>query len=267
MDIIEDTKIVFIDIDGTLMNSQKQISQKTNEIIKKITNNGILVVLCSGRPNTYTINKSKEVNASNIVISNSGNLIYNYNSREIIYINEIHKEDLLEMYNLCEQLNLDCVFNGINTRFKNKYSKREGLFINSINEINEPISQLSIEGNDFEGAISFQKYILSSEKFGTGFVSESVLKKEKNASKYEFDVMNKNGNKGQGIKILLKRLNIPISQTMCFGDYVNDFDMFRECDITIAMGNAIDELKKIADYTTLTNDEDGVATFLENELL
>lgn len=194
-------------------------------------------------------------------------MIYNYKNAEIIYINEIQKQELIEMYNLCEKLNLDCIFNGINTRFKNKYSKREGLLINSIDEINEPISQLSIEGNDFENALSFQNYILSSEKFGTGFVSESVLKNEKNAEKYEFDIMNKNGNKGQGIRILLKTLNIPVSQTMCFGDYVNDFDMFKECDITIAMGNAIDELKKIADYITLTNDADGVATFLEKELL
>ena len=260
-------KYIFIDIDGTLTNSKKEISAKTKEIINKITNKGIKVILCSGRPNPYTIEKSIEANASNIVMSNSGNLIYDYQNKKIIYINEIKKSDLMDIFNCCENLKLDCALNGINTRFINKYSKRTGKIINSINEINEPISQLSIESNNLINALLFKEYIIKSKIFDIGYVSLSVLNKDKNAEKYEFDIMYKNGNKGQGIKILLNYLNIHVSETMCFGDYVNDIQMFKECDITIAMGNATEELKKMADYITTTNDNNGVASFLEKELL
>jgi hydroxymethylpyrimidine pyrophosphatase-like HAD family hydrolase len=54
---------------------------------------------------------------------------------------------------------------------------------------------------------------------------------------------------------------------MCFGDFINDYSMFKVCDITVAMGNSFEELIKLADYITSTNDNDGVAKFLEKNLL
>jgi hydroxymethylpyrimidine pyrophosphatase-like HAD family hydrolase len=54
---------------------------------------------------------------------------------------------------------------------------------------------------------------------------------------------------------------------MCFGDYINDYSMFQECDIKVAMDNGTEKLKQLADYVTLTNDTDGVAAFLEETLL
>ena len=82
MDIVEDTSIIFIDIDGTLTNSERKITKNTKKIIKQVIDKDILVVLCSGRPNDFTIRKSKLVKASNYVISNSGNLVYDYKNDE-----------------------------------------------------------------------------------------------------------------------------------------------------------------------------------------
>jgi len=65
-------KIIFTDIDGTLTNSKREITNITKDIIKKIKEQGIYIILCSGRPNSYTIKKSIDSNASNIVISNNG---------------------------------------------------------------------------------------------------------------------------------------------------------------------------------------------------
>ena len=75
---IENIKVIFVDIDGTLTNDNKQISEFTKQIIKKVTENGIYVVLCSGRANAYVCKYSKMSEASNYVISSNGAQIYDY---------------------------------------------------------------------------------------------------------------------------------------------------------------------------------------------
>ena len=66
---------------------------------------------------------------------------------------------------------------------------------------------------------------------------------------------------------MLTHLNIPVSETMCFGDYINDYSMFKECDVIVAMRNGTKGLKELADYVTLANDKYVVAHFLEQTLL
>lgn len=267
MDIIADTRIIFIDIDGTLTNSEKEVSDKTKEVIERIIAKGIKVILCTGRWNTYAAQKSKEIGATNITISNSGNLVYDYENNKIIYINEIIKEHLIDVFKYCNDHNFDCALNGINKRFLNTHSIREGQKINDIYEIDEPISELNIHMSTLEEAIVFKQYIEQDSFLGTGFISESIINYDPNSDNYEFDVFVKNAGKGDGIKELIKYLDIPISQTMCFGDYINDYSMFKECDIKVAMDNGTDKLKQLADYVTLSNDTDGVAAFLEDTLL
>lgn len=267
MDIIADTKIIFIDIDGTLTNSNKEVSDKTKEVIKQIEEKGIKVILCTGRWNLYAAQKSKEISATPITISNSGNLVFNYETNEIIYINEILKEHLVDVFNYCNEHNFDCAMNGIMKRFVNTNSIREGQVITNVSEVDEPISELNIKMNSLDEAIAFKAYIDSDQYLGRGFMSESIINYDPNSDNYEFDVFVKGAGKGDGIKALLAKLNIPVSQTMCFGDYINDYSMFQECDIKVAMDNGTEKLKQLADYVTLTNDTDGVAAFLEETLL
>lgn len=267
MDIIDDTKIVFIDIDGTLTNSDRQITEKTKQVIKKVVDKDIYVILCSGRPNNFTIEKSKIINASPITISNSGNLVYDYKNNKIIAINEIKKENLKEIFNYCNQQHIECVFNGILNCYQNKYSGKDHVKVNSIEDIDEPICQICVITHNFTDATNLKKFISQSKYFQFGFMSTTALNDVENADYYSFDVMYKNFGKGDGIKKLLEFLNIPVSETLCFGDYINDYSMFKACDITVAMGNGTEKLKQLADYIALTNDEDGVAVFLEENLL
>ena len=76
-------KAIFIDIDGTLRNSNKKITKNTINAIKNTVQKGILVVLCSGRPKKYTEEISREVGASSYIITSNGGVIYDYNKNEI----------------------------------------------------------------------------------------------------------------------------------------------------------------------------------------
>jgi len=75
------------------------------------------------------------------------------------------------------------------------------------------------------------------------------------------------GNKGQGIQTLQKMLNISPEHILCFGDGNNDLTMFEQSKYGIAMGNAIEALKKKAVYVTKSNAEDGLADALEKIFL
>ncbi len=79
------------------------------------------------------------------------------------------------------------------------------------------------------------------------------------SSSFNIEVMNINGNKGNGLTVMAKYLNIPLEDTVAVGDQYNDLPMFEVAGFSVAMGNAQDEIKRMSDYVTLTNDENGVA--------
>ena len=78
-----------------------------------------------------------------------------------------------------------------------------------------------------------------------------------------YDVTTINSSKGSAIKWLCNHLNIPLSRTMAIGDSSNDVDMFEVVEYKIAMANADEEVKKIANLVTLSNNQDGVKAVLD----
>ena len=80
-------KIIFIDIDGTLRNKNKEITQRTKKAIKNVVDKGIIVVLASGRPRKYTQNVNKEAGASQYIISSNGGNVYDCKERKNLYTN------------------------------------------------------------------------------------------------------------------------------------------------------------------------------------
>lgn len=81
------------------------------------------------------------------------------------------------------------------------------------------------------------------------------------------EVMSKDCNKGYGVKVLADKLGIKKDEIICIGDQANDIEMITYAGLGIAMGNAIDELKGIAQYITSDNDNDGVAKAIEKFIL
>ena len=120
MEKLNNIKIAFIDIDGTLTNSKKEITNSTVEAVKKLTSKGIYVVLCSGRTNGYVCEFSKTANASNYVITCNGAEIYDYKKKKNIYSNKLSLKDVTTLWNYCKERNIEC---NINTEYK-RYTNR-----------------------------------------------------------------------------------------------------------------------------------------------
>ena len=69
--------------------------------------------------------------------------------------------------------------------------------------------------------------------------------------------------KGTGLTALCRQLSIPMEQTLAIGDSQNDLSMLRAAGVSVAMGNALEAVRSVTDYQTVTNEEDGAARFLE----
>ena len=84
---------------------------------------------------------------------------------------------------------------------------------------------------------------------------------------YFLEFLNLNSNKGIGVKALAEHLSIPMEQVICMGDAGNDYHMIKYAGLGVAMGNATDDIKAIADHITASNDEHGVAKAIQKFVL
>ncbi len=270
---LKNIKAVFLDVDGTLTNSTKQITEATRIPIKAIKNKGIYVILCSGRSNRDVCKYSKDVCASDYTISSNGAQIYNCKTNTNFYKNSIGYSEIEELWEYCNKHNLELVLNiengqiGNNIFCSNMYTNRT--IIRNIEEMkNVDIFQIIINSNNYYDMKECEGHIALYENLKIANYSKDYINKDINSKEpYYIFINNKFVDKGTAINRFLKSMNIKKEETICFGDRINDITMFRNCGNTVAMKNADEELKKIADYITLSNEEDGVADFLKKYIL
>lgn len=265
-------KAIFIDIDGTLRNSERNITEKTKEIIKKVTAKGILVVLCSGRPRKYTENVSKEANASKYIITSNGGSIYDYEENRILYANAMNKDACIELYKIASEVNarfiMDVGSNRVVNRLKFFDGSEEELKTDIESFVKEnDVLQCVIADKDFEKIKGLKTKIEKIAKVAIKNQHKSLLDETvpKEGSIY-YDVSNEETNKGNAIRKFCEILNIELKDTVGIGDDYNDLSMFKVVGYSVAMGNANDEIKKQVNEVTVSNDENGVAVFLEKLL-
>lgn len=265
---LEKIKAVFIDIDGTLTNSKCEVTEETKNAIKKLNEMKCCVVLCSGRTNKDVCKYSKEVMTSAYAISSNGAQIYNYKTNKNLYADSIKYNDLLEVWKYCFNNKLELILNATDLQYGNEIFCSD-IYINkkvihNVEELkNIDIYQIIINSNNFYDMKKCINFILDQRElnilnYSRDYVHNNIDSKEP----YYIFVNNKSINKGIAINKFLQLMNIEKEKTICFGDRINDITMFNNCGIGIAMDNSDEELKKIADYVTLSNNENGIAYFI-----
>lgn len=265
MDKLNNIKIVFLDIDGTLTNSKKRLTLKTKRAIKKAVNKGIIVVLTTGRNALYTMNMSKRACASKIIIFSNGSAVYDYGNNKLIYGELVLYKDLKKIYNFCKKEKIGVIFNTVDDVYVNKYVKE---FSEKIKEIDDykalkklKVVQTTFRIDNKEDAKKCKEFVKELE-LKISYLSKGFSEEKFNS----IDVNSVRVSKGKAVRFLLKYLNIKKEDSLCIGDYSNDINMFKECGYKVAMKNASSDIKDIADYITLSNDDNGVAYFINNYL-
>lgn len=265
-------KLIAIDMDGTLLTSDKKISERTKKAIKEARKKGVYVVLASGRPIDGLLKYLEELDLlsdDDYVLSYNGCLVQKSKSREVICDVTIKGEDLSYLYNLSREI-------GVNIH---AFSKERGL----ITPKNSKYTQYEADQNFItltevsHDNIDNNEDIIKIMMIDEPEILEAGIKKlpKELSDKYSMarsapfflEFFNKNADKGVGVKLLAEHLNIKREEVITMGDAMNDYPMIKYAGLGVVMKNGSDELKEIADYITDTNDNDGVAKVIEKFVL
>ena len=263
-------KIIFIDIDGTLCNSQGEVSQETISMIKKIQEAGHIVVLSTGRRLNRIIPLMEKCQISSYILALNGAQIYDYENHRMILEEDIGFENCIKIYEFSKNKNLKVGFHTGLFRYTNfPYSDDILLDDDSFMDLeNRNVAQVVFWSEDFSSILEVKREIEKMSQIKVVNQSRDLLygdKKFSHKGSY-IDIVNCDVSKGNSIKVLLNYLGISKEQAIAIGDGVNDLSMFEEVGTKVAMGNADPFLKEKADYITLSNDENGVAYYLEKLL-
>jgi hypothetical protein len=260
-------KLIFIDSDGTLKKSDGTISERVKKAIQENKKIGNRIIICTARPRYQTLDVMKEVGADSIIVSSNGSEIYDSNDKNIIFNSFIDKDSIIKLveYAYSRDIRLILTMEDYDYVTKDIRNSNQKLLSNT-NYANE-LAKCNVKQCMFIDKKSNEIYkikdILSKND------KLHIVDEISDNSSYEekwFSVANSNCSKGNALMILSKYLNIPIQNTIAIGNDKNDITMFEVAGLSVAVSNASDNLKNKVDYVTLSNNEDGVAIFLETLL-
>lgn len=263
--------IVFCDIDDTLNPSNGTTTEYTREVMKKLKDKGIKVVVNTGRSAKYAVEKSIEAGLSEYIISSNGAEVYNYHERKEIFSKPISKEDILAIYDYCETHNMTIILNCLEKRYINikdyKYNNEPAIYFEDINEVidNNKINQLVILSSNFDRMLVLPN--MFKEKFPSLKVVHSSIglieEKRVPGKEYYHDLVLENTAKSTGIVELLDYLGIDSEKAIAIGNGYDDICMCDVVGTSVAVENANQTLKEVATYITDSAENDGVAKILE----
>jgi Cof subfamily protein (haloacid dehalogenase superfamily) len=251
-------KMIAMDLDGTLLSNDKNVSNYTLSIIEKCKQNSIIIAIATGRSETAS-KKYIDVIKPNIIISNGGALVTMDN--KIMYKKLLPAKLTNEIIKECiENINIGEITVETETNYYVSYKEAPnnsdylyGQYLDFSKNIISDAYKITVEIFNEETILNFSEKYKYCEIIG--FAGEKW---------YRF--ANKEANKIDAIKAVIKELNISLNNVVAFGDDYNDIGMIKECGIEIAMKNGIEELKKIAKFICKDNN-DGVGKWIEENIL
>ena len=266
-------KLLVLDVDGTLLNDEREISKRTLAALLKVQQMGVRIVLASGRPTYGLMPLAKTLELGNyggFVLSYNGCQIIKAQNGEILFERRINPEMLpyLEKKARKNGFAIFTYHDGtlIAARPDNEYIKNEAL-LNNLKIIRE---------DEFSTAIDFApcKCMLVSDKEKALIGLEQHWEKRLagtldafRSEPYFLEVVPCGVNKANTLGALLEHLGVTREEVIAVGDGVCDVTMLQLAGMGVAMGHSQDSVKVCADYVTASNEEDGVALAVEKLIL
>ena len=284
-------KLVAIDLDGTLLNSYGVVNEYTKQVLRKISQKNVEIVLASGRPIDSIKTIANEIGGQNYFIAGNGALIYDLKKDEIIYEKYMSKEKVLEIIKICEENSISynvytektilaktLQYNVLYYHKENlKKEENKKTKINIVDNIyeyiqnieNEKFLKITVCDNDktiFNSIIRKLKTIDNIDILDVSHMSRKTIRdgsEEFQIEYYYTEISSKNVDKWDAILYLIKKLNIEPKEVVAVGDNINDKKMIINSGLGIAMFGSTKQVTDYSDYITQSNNEDGVAKALE----
>lgn len=267
------------DLDGTLLNSNKEVSIKSTEILNKLIDNGVNFTVATARTPATVVDLLQDVNLKLPAVLMNGVLLYDIKEEKYINIKEIEKDTVDKVFDILNKFDKNAMVYGIRNNhlwvyhkefeysweynfYKERADRKQKTFLKVENY------QESIKESKIINFIVFDKY----EKIKG--IYEELKKIDEISVEYYEDIYEKGcyfleaysaeASKANGIKLLSDY--IEHDKLICFGDNLNDIPMFELADECYATANAVERVKEISTDVIGSCDEDGVALFMEKKL-
>lgn len=270
-----ETKILFLDLDGTLLNSRREISQGNRAALQRALAAGHRVVINTGRPLASAIKQNERLGLTQegcYVISFNGGVIYDAYRKEVIYSQCLPLETAIAITRLCNEKNVHVqTYDREKVLIEPRWD--DGQIQNYCNRIlidykvipdfttgllEAPPKVLAVSETDRPALEALQKDIPERFPEVDAFFSGVHL----------LEIVPKGVHKGTALRRLCGLLHIPVANSVAAGDEENDLTMLQAAGVGCAMANAVPAVKQSADYVTEhTNDQDGVAEIVEKFLM
>ncbi|WP_175639510.1 Cof-type HAD-IIB family hydrolase [Metabacillus schmidteae] len=264
-------KMIVLDLDDTLLRDDHTISDRTKEALMRAQEIGVKVVLASGRPTFGMRHIAQELNLSqyeSFILSFNGGKIINCSSEEEMFSSTLSPKSIHKLFEISVREGVyihTYIGDEIITQDENPYTdieaKLTGLPINVVSNfidaVNEPVVKSLMVGppeqlKDVESKLQREL----KEEF-------SIMR----SKPYFLEFTEKGVTKGTSLNQLIQACGIKREEVIAIGDSYNDLTMIEFAGLGVAMGNAPDDIKEIADYVTDTNMNDGVAKVVEEFIL
>ena len=266
--------IIALDLDGTLTNSEKIITLRTFDALMKAQREGVRLVLASGRP-TFGIaalaNQLQLADYGGYVLSYNGGRIIDWCKKTVIFSQVVDQKLVPILYDFAEKAQLPIV-----TYLPDAIlaSKNEGEYLAEearINGMPVVVAQnfveeaMQIAGGSTKFLIPGEpELLIQLESEMKAALSEQM--EVFRSAPFFLELPPKGIDKAQSLQRLLTHLGLERESLMAFGDGFNDLSMIQFAGQGVAMANAVEEVKSIADFVTTSNEEDGIAQALEQLL-
>lgn len=275
-------KLVCIDMDGTLLNSKKIVSDVNKNAIKKAHELGVNIVITTGRVYENAAFYSNLIDVQSPVIASNGAIIKDKDSDDVIYKKPLGIQNINQIINLCNKHKVKPNFNTHNSficgsRFV--YMLVSRFFLKSMSSANEGTLKMEyvkdsynlikkLEQN-YNDIIKCEIIHISTKKINALRQQLQGLKDIEvvSSSKYNIEITAKSVSKGKAVEALANYYKIRREEIITIGDSENDLSMIEYGGLGVAMGNASEQIKSKADYITDTNDNDGVAKVINKFIL
>lgn len=265
-------KLLVLDLDGTLTNTRKEVTEHTRTTLIKAQEQGLKIVLASGRP-TYGIaplaNLLQLDKYEGYVLSYNGGEIIDWKTGELLYKNLLDPEVLPYLYQCANDNHFAIItYDGeyVLTEYPDdEYVLKEALLNvmkikkvdNFLKAVQHPIAKCLIVGGPTRLAV------LEKEMYNHLHDRMGVFRSEP----YFLELVPKGIDKAQSLAVLLKEIGMTKDEMIAVGDGFNDLSMIKYAGLGVAMSNAQEVVKENADFITLSNEEDGVAHVVEKFIL
>jgi len=261
-------RLLAIDLDGTLLTPQKLITPRTYNALRQATEAGITIVIATGQTLSVLQNVCAELPLSVPQIIENGAIIADIHSGEVLHEQLLPPEHILPVLTTLRVFGLNRAYHTLHRVYVDKDTPRASTWyrppVPPAVEVEDvaslyPLSCIKVAGIGEAGTLRDKRKEL-----------ERIFDGHLHVTQSSFDIvefLHPEASKGNALRIIASDLAIKPEEIVAFGDNHNDIGMLRLAGLGVAMGNAHEEVKAVADYVTGSNTEEGVAAAIEELIL